>query len=417
MRILILTQWFEPEPTLKGLTFARELRRRGHEVEVVTGFPNYPGGKLYPGYRIRLWQRETIAGVSLLRVPLYPSHDRSALGRVLNYVSFAFSASILGWALSRRPDVLYVYHPPATIGLPAIVGRRLLGVPVVYDVQDLWPDTVVASGMLRNRVAVRVIDSWCRFVYSQADRIVVLSPGFRDALIARGVPATKIDVIYNWSDEAAMDLNQTPAVPTGASGEFTVLFAGTMGTVQALDAVLEAARLCRTTVPQARFVFVGGGVDRDRLERKANEMHLDNVRILPRQPMAAMGSILAAADVLLVHLKDDPLFRMTIPSKTQAYLAAGRPILIGVRGDAADLVSRSGGGILCEPENPSSIAEGVRRLFQAGSLRLAEMGRKGRAFYERELSMRVAIDKFDEVFRQVCRTCPRGKASSAEGMS
>src|ERR1035437_1773976 len=217
-----------------------------------------------------------------------------------------------------------------------------------------------------------------------------------------------------------MEPNEAPAVPIGAPGDFTVLFAGTMGIVQALDAVLEAARLCRATVPQARFVFVGGGVDRNRLERKANDMQLDNVRFLPRQPMAAMGSILAAADVRLVHLKDDPLFRITIPSKTQAYLAAGRPILIGVRGDAADLVSRSGGGLVCEPENPSSIAEGVRRLFQAGPMHLADMGRSGRAFYDRELSMAVAIDKFDAVFRQVYRACPRGKASdtsAAEDLS
>jgi lipopolysaccharide/colanic/teichoic acid biosynthesis glycosyltransferase len=147
-------------------------------------------------------------------------------------------------------------------------------------------------------------------------------------------------------------------------------------------------------------VFIGSGVDSARLERKAREMQLDNVRFLPRQPMAAMGSILSAADVLLVHLKDDPLFRITIPSKTQAYLAAGRPILMAVHGDAAELVERSGAGLVCEPENAESIAEGVGQLFEAGESRLQAMGRAGRDFYERELTLEVAVVKFDAVLRR-----------------
>jgi colanic acid biosynthesis glycosyl transferase WcaI len=200
MRILILSQWFDPEPTFKGLAFARELVRRGHEVEVLTGFPNYPGGEVYPGFRVRPWQRERVGDISVLRVPLYPSHGRSVPGRLANYGSFALSASI-GSAFVKRPDVIYVYHPPGTIGLPAIIARVFRRAPVVYDVQDLWPDTVAATGTLTHSTVLRLLGRWCRLVYRNADRLVVLSPGFKTALMERGVPESKIDVIYNWCDE------------------------------------------------------------------------------------------------------------------------------------------------------------------------------------------------------------------------
>ena len=154
MRILMLTQWFDPEPAFKGLTFARKLMERGHEVEVLTGFPNYPAGKLYPGYRLRLWQRESVDGISIVRVPLYPSHDRSVVRRAWNYLSFALAATILGPALVGRPDVIYAYHPPGTVGLPALALSRWFSAPVVYDVNDLWPDTDRIDGHARRRACL-----------------------------------------------------------------------------------------------------------------------------------------------------------------------------------------------------------------------------------------------------------------------
>lgn len=397
MRILILSQWFAPEGFLKGLPFAKELVRRGHDVEVLTGFPNFPGGKVFPGYRIRPWQRETIEGIPLLRVPLYPSHDRSPFRRTANYVSFALSASI-GSLFVKRPDVVYVYHPPATIGLPAMFAQWIHKVPIVYDIQDLWPDTVASTGMVRSGAVLSLLDKWCRLIYGQADRIVVLSPGFKEALIGRGVPATKIDVIYNWCDEASISISGGSPVHLGHAGEFIVLFAGMMGLAQALDSVLEAAQLCASAVPRARFVFIGGGIDRERLEQIASKMALSNVSFIPSQPMNEIGRYLSAADALLVHLKDDPLFHITIPSKTQAYMAVGRPIVMAVRGDAARLVSDSGAGIICEPENPASIARAVGSLASLGTDQLEAMGEAGRNYYRRELSLAAGVERFEQTF-------------------
>jgi lipopolysaccharide/colanic/teichoic acid biosynthesis glycosyltransferase/glycosyltransferase involved in cell wall biosynthesis len=406
MKILILTQWLEPEPTFKGLLFARELAARGHEVEVLTGFPNYPDGKLYPGYRIRPWVRERLDGIDVLRVALYPSHDNSGFHRVFNYTSFALSAAVFGAALIRKPDVMYVYHPPITVGFAAAVIGFLRKTPFVYDIQDLWPDTVAASGMMSNSRALSLLGALCKLVYRRASHITVCTPGFKETLVGRGVSPSKIDVIYNWCDEKALKNSNGPVARLGAADRFSILFAGTMGLAQGLGSVLSAAQICRNTVPIAEFLFIGGGVDRLRLERMAEEMQLNNVRFLPRQPMQAMGSILAGADALLVHLKDDPLFRITIPAKTQAYMATGRPILMGVRGDAADLVKRSQTGVLCEPDNPQSIAEAVKELAGAGPERLASMGRNGTEFYDRELSLSSGVEKFDRVFKSVTDPSP-----------
>jgi colanic acid biosynthesis glycosyl transferase WcaI len=396
----MLTQWFDPEPHLKGLVFAKALRDRGHEVEVLTGFPNYPGGKLYPGYRVRFCQREAMDGIPVTRVPLYPSHSKSSAGRALNYLTFGISAAVIGTAAVKRPDIVYVYHPPATVAIPSAAIRAVYRVPIVYDVCDLWPDTVRATGMVQSKILFRIVEKISELPSRVASRLVVVSPGFREALIQRGVPAEKIELIYNWCDEESMRPNgAAPKVRVGGDDEFKILFAGTMGIAQALDAVLQAARICSTRAPKARFVFVGGGVDREHLERKAAGMGLPNVRFLPRQARSAMGPILASADVLLVHLKDDPLFRITIPSKTQAYLAAGKPILMGVLGDAADLIERSGAGVVCTPENPESLAAAVAELANLGAGRLAEMGCAGREFYNRELSLTAGVDRFEAVFR------------------
>ena len=248
-RVLLLTQWFDPEPTFKGLVFARELVKQGFDVEVITGFPNYPGGKVYPGYRVKLIQKEVIDGVTVTRVPLYPSHDRGAKGRILNYASFAASSLFYGLFFAKKADVMYAYHPPLTVGVTAALLRLFRRVPVVYDIQDMWPDTLRATGMFSNERALKVVSAVCDWVYKRVDHIVVLSPGFRRLLIERGVPSEKIDVIYNWCAEDSIS-DRGGDFPAGLPAEgFRVLFAGNMGKAQALPAVLEAAVILSLVAP------------------------------------------------------------------------------------------------------------------------------------------------------------------------
>lgn len=402
-RVLLLTQWFDPEPTFKGLVFARELVRQGFEVEVITGFPNYPGGKVYPGYRIKLIQREIIDGVTVIRVPLYPSHDRGAIGRILNYASFAASSFVCGLFFARKADVIYAYHPPLTVGITASLLRLIRRIPVVYDIQDMWPDTLRATGMFSNERALRLVNSVCDWVYRRVDHIVVLSPGFRRLLIERGVPAEKIDVIYNWCAEDSISDSRGGLPGCFPAEGFRVLFAGNMGKAQALPAVLKAAEILSHEAPTARFVFLGGGVEVDRLQAMAESLGLRNVSFLPSVHMDEVGKYLGAADALLVHLKKDPLFRITIPSKTQAYMAAGKPIIMGVDGDAADLIREAKCGYVAESENPRSIADAVIELMRLSVEQREELAIRSRAFYMEALSLRAGVAAFGDIFKRVGR--------------
>ena len=402
IRVLLLTQWFDPEPTFKGMVFARELVRQGFEVEVLTGFPNYPGGKVYPSYRIKLLQREVIDGVQVTRVPLYPNHDQSAIKRVLNYASFAASSLVYGLFMARRADVIYAYHPPLTVGITASLIRLLRRIPVVYDIQDMWPDTLRATGMLNNVRALNAVEAVCQFVYRRVDQIVVLSPGFKRLLMQRGVPETKVKVIYNWADEVALAApqGQLPASFPSAD-QFRIIFAGNMGKAQALDAVLDAAILLQTRGSRVCFVMLGGGVEVNRLKKRAVDLRLHNVVFLPPVPMAEVGTYLHAADALLVHLRKDPLFEITIPSKTQAYMTVGKPLLMAVDGDAADLVLQSGGGVVAESENAEALAGAAEGLASMSSEQLLAMGQRARRYYQDHLALSVGVAGFGTIFKQL----------------
>lgn len=404
IRVVLLTQWFDPEPTFKGMAFAKELVRKGFEVEVVTGFPNYPGGKVYPGYRIKLIQREVIDGVRITRIPLYPSHDGSAVRRILNYVSFAASSLSYGLFFMRRADVIYAYHPPLTVGISAALLRLVRRIPVVYDIQDMWPDTLRATGMVNSERVLNFVSKICHWVYRKVDRIIVLSPGFERLLVSRGVPGKKIDVVYNWCDESSMqNLCGNPPKEFPGKSRFRVVFAGNMGRAQALGAVVEAAELIAERCAEACFVLVGSGIEVVALKRSVEARKLKNVVFIPRVPMAEVGAILAEADVLLVHLKNDPLFEITIPSKTQAYMAIGKPVLMAVRGDAAALVEEACCGVTAMPENPQSLADAVMRLYTMDTNSRAVMAENGRRYYERELSLSVGVERFSSHFRELAR--------------
>ncbi len=400
-RVLLLTQWFDPEPTFKGLVFARELVRQGFEVEVLTGFPNYPGGKVYPGYRIQWLQREVIDGVQVTRVPLYPNHDQSALKRVLNYASFAASATIYGVFMAKRADVMYAYHPPLTVGMAAALIKLFRRIPVVYDIQDMWPDTLRATGMLNNPKALDLVARVCRWVYRRMDHIVVLSPGFKRLLLERGVPESMLSVIYNWADEASLGapVGQVPAAFPGGD-QFRILFAGNMGKAQALDTVLDAASLLQARGSRVCWVMLGGGVEVERLKAETAKRQLANVVFLPAVPMAEVGAYLNAADALLVHLRKDPLFEITIPSKTQAYMTVGKPLLMAVDGDAADLVRQSGGGVVAESENPEALARAAEQLAAMPTEALGTMGDKAQRFYREHLALAEGVRKFGEIFKR-----------------
>lgn len=404
MRVLILNQFCQPEPAFQGVPFAKRLVQAGFEVEILTGFPNYPGGKIYPGYRVRPYREERIDGIRVHRAALYPSHDRSGVRRMLNYLSFGLGSLLFGARHVKPVRVVFCYSL-VTLIFTALFLRWRDRAKIVHVIQDLWPESVAHSGMMRNRILHAILRRFCDFAYGRADKLVVIAPGMRDVLVSRGIPAERIKVIYNWSEQEE-DVGEAPRDATlakeyGLSDTFNVMYAGNMGGMQALDNLLDAARLLRETHPEVRIVLLGGGTERERLATRAQTESLRNVVFLPRQPPEAMPRVYSLANAVIVQLKDIPLFSVTVPSKTQACLAAGLPILMGVRGDAADLVETAGAGVRYEPENARSLADAILKLRAMSAEKLRAMGRRGREHYMNHLSREVGTAAYADVFRQV----------------
>lgn len=403
MRILTLSQYYDPEPNFKGSTLGSVLVTRGHHVTALTSFPNYPSGQIYPGYRLRWRQWEQRGGVRVLRVPLYADHSRSGAKRMLNYLSFAVSAATIGAALCGPADVMWVYHPPLTVGIPAWWIGLLRRVPFVYEIQDMWPETLAATGMLPSGRVAKILGGLARFIYARAAAITVISPGFKRNLIAKGVPADKIHVIPNWADEDVyrpVPRDEALGGEHGLCGKFNVMFAGVMGAAQALNNVLDAAEQLREQA-DIQFVLIGDGLEAERLRQAAQARGLGNVRFIGRQPVERMPHFFAWADALLVHLKRDPLFEITIPSKTMAYLACGRPIITCTAGDPAEVVREAGAGVVCSPENPVALAQAVRDLIAMPSAQREALGRAGRRAFEQNYTRAKLMTQYEDLFQQV----------------
>lgn len=376
---------------------------RGHFVEILTGFPNYPQGRLYPGYRQRFLQREDLGGVPVLRVPLFPDHSRSAWRRIVSGVSLSLSTTLWGLHYAKRPDIVFCYGHPNIVWGARVLQRRF-GIPWIYDVQDLWPDTILASGITPPRLFMKIIERYVKSVYCQAPGLTAISPGLREALIARGAPAECVWTVYNWGDESRQPCTpreEALARRWGLEGKFVVMYAGNLGLAQGLEAVLAAAALLAPRRPEVHFVFVGSGVKEQELKALAQRQQLPNVTFIPHQPPSEISRYLGLAEALLIHLLPHPLFDITIPSKTQDYLRSGKPIVMATRGDAAELVRRAGAGVLCEPGDAHSIAAAIEKIASLSPAQLQKMGQAGPAFYEKELSLRLGAQKFEEIFQEV----------------
>jgi colanic acid biosynthesis glycosyl transferase WcaI len=411
VRIIFLSMTFDPEPgALRGLPLAKWLAARGHEVKVLTGFPQYPTGRIYPGYRMQAWQWDAMDNIPILRVPIYPSHDHSAIRRSLTYLSFALSAATIGIALIGSADAVFLCESQPTNALAAFLLKLFRRVPIVCNIADMWPESVTSSGMVRGAYRRRTISLllglWCRCLYRQAGMITVLSPGFKRLLIERGVPAEKIKVIYNWTDEDKfhpVDPDPVLAQELGFTGKFNIVYAGNLGSLQAVDTIIKAAALVKGN-SNIQIVIIGSGPKEDELRSLCAEINAHNVRFLNRRQPSEMPKIYSLADVLLVNLKDIPFLHSTIPSKTQVSLASGRPILMGARGDAADLVLRARAAVVCEPENAQDMARGMTEMWMMPKEELEAMGARGRDFYLNNLSLDIAGKQMDAVFGRVMET-------------
>lgn len=395
-RILYLTQWFEPEIAPRGLKFTEGLVAHGYDVEVATGFPNYPSGKIAPGYRLSFYQLEIMRGIRVNRTYLYPSHDRSSLSRAINYISFFVSATIFCIVRGRSFDAIYVYHPPITVGLAAALSSYVTKRPFLIEIQDLWPDSVVASKMSGAGVLARMLDPVCRFVYGRAALVLGQSRTMTERLIERGVPHSKAATTFNWADEEAVrNGGDHDLTYLEFQGHFNFVYGGNLGSVQGLETLVRAACLASRTVPEIQLTLIGDGLERDSLAALIAQLGAEVVKLRSGVSQSQIGGVFAAADVLVAHLLDDPLFEITIPSKTQFYMAMGKPVLMGVRGESAAIIEDSGAGLSVEPQNVEAVAQAMVHMAGLPRAELDAMGTRARMAYEARFSFASALSEID----------------------
>ena len=409
MRIGIFTQWYEPEPGPAALcsVAARALAKRGHEVHVLTGFPNYPSGRIADGYQQRPRVRERSGGVNVVRVPLVPSHDKSAMRRVANYASFGLSAAVLGVPGLPALDAVWVNYSPVTLALPMWVQQLLRGTPTVCDVGDLWPDTMQVSGLngaaKLNGRATRLVGWWCNAMYASSDMVTYISPGVGELLAARGVPRERLQYLPKPADERIFHPGGISLRPSLGIDEDAVVvsYAGAMGAAQGLETLLEASALVDD--PRLIVLLAGSGTRQEQLKRRAAELGLANVRFLGRLPQDQMTDLMATSDAAYVSLADHPLSAVTMPSKTQATLASGRAVLAAASGDLANLVASGQLGFVARPGDIESIAVALKAAVSAGRGELARIGEVARARYVAEFSVEHTTTRLEAVLADVAK--------------
>ena len=400
MRILYLSQYFPPEmgaPAARVYELSREWAALGHEVTVLTGFPNHPSGIIPPAYRGQLIRRERCDEVNVVRTPIYAAANRGLVKRGLNYVSYALSAALIGPFLTRDPDVVIATSPQLLTAASGFWMSALKRAPFIFEVRDLWPRSIVEVGaMSATHPAIQLLEQLEMFLYSRAARIVTVTDAFVEELAARGVPRNKLRVVKNGVDlslfqplprqnEIRDELRLSPT-------DFMCLYVGTHGMAHGLETILQAAYRLREHT-SIRFVLVGEGAEKAALKARARSMNLSSITFIDKQPRSKVASYLAACDVALVLLKAKPLFKTVLPSKIFEIMGAARAIVLSVDGEARKLVEGARAGVFVPPEDPVALAETILKLRSDPSL-CREMGSKGRSFVEASFSRKALAEQY-----------------------
>jgi len=405
-RLLFLTHYFPPEgnaPAARVHALCNDWVRQGQDVTVITGAPNVPNGIVYDGYANKLYQKELIDGIETIRVWTYLAANRGTGRRILNYLSYMVSA-VLAALRTARPDVIIATSPQFFCGWAGVITSRLRRVPLILEIRDIWPASIVTVGAMRSRRLVRFLEWLEAKMYAAADHIVIVGEGYREELSKKHVPPDKLTVIPNGVDrDLFLPCESEPQLrlrwKLGLS--FVCAYVGTVGMACGLDVLLRAGHLLRARGrTDIKFLVVGDGAAQAELARQAEDAGLDNVIFTGRQSKASIPALLASVDASLVHLKKRPLFSTVMPSKIFEAAAMAKPIILGVQGHAADLVERAGCGICIEPENEAALVDAVERL--ANDRRLAaELGRRGHDYFVERFDRSMLAGKYLDLIHRI----------------
>lgn len=414
MKILIVSQYFWPENfRINDLT--QELMRRGHSVTVLTGIPNYPAGRVFDAYRQNPKAFEQYSGARVWRVPML-ARGHGAVRLFLNYLSFVIGACLYGpWRLrGQQADVIFVFEPsPVTVGLPAILLGRIKRAPVVFWALDLWPETLAAIGVVRSPRVLSWVGHLVKFIYERCTLVLGQSRGFLASIAKYCSDAQKIRYFPSWAEEVfnQPDLVPAPEVPV-LDGVFNVLFAGNIGEAQDLPAVLEAAESLKHDAA-IRWLIVGDGRKSDwLLEEVARRGLQGNVLLLGRFPVERMPSFYAHADALLVSLKKDPVFSMTIPGKVQSYLMAGVPLVGMLDGEGAKVITEANAGLVCAAGDAGGLAAAVLQMAAMPANQRHQLGANGRAFAQKEFGRGLLMDRLEVLLHEAADLYKKAKVTA-----
>jgi colanic acid biosynthesis glycosyl transferase WcaI len=414
VKILYLSQYFPPEmgaPAARASELAAHWAHAGHEVSVLTGFPNHPTGVVPPEWRARLRRltdHERIAGVDVFRTWLWPLPNRKAHERMRNYASFCISAALRGLALPR-PDVIIASSPQLLVALSGWWVAYFRQLPFVFEVRDLWPESLTAVGVgNEDSLLHHALAAVASFLYERSDLIVVVTPAFKDHLIQRWrVPAEKIAIVENGVETSLF----SPAPPAAnhalrqelhAEGKFLVGYIGTMGMAHGLETLLDAAAQLQRQNPNAHFLLLGEGAEKERIKALAQTGELANVSFLDQQPREKIPAFISASDACLVLLKKADVFKTVIPTKMLEFMSCARPVILGVEGQARQIIEDAGAGLVIEPENADALANAINRLSANRELGIA-LGRKGREYILQHFSRGRTAAKYIDVLQGLLR--------------
>jgi glycosyltransferase involved in cell wall biosynthesis len=397
VKILIVTQYFWPENfRINDLT--QELVKRGHSVTVLTGIPNYPAGRVFDAYRQNPMAFGQYSGATVLRIPML-ARGHGAVRLFMNYLSFVIGACLCGpWRLrGQHADVIFVFEPsPVTVGLPAVMLGRIKHAPVVFWALDLWPETLAAIGVVRSPRVLGWIGHLVKFIYERCTLVLGQSRGFLASIAKYCSDIKKIRYFPSWAEDVfnEPDLLPAPEVPV-RKGVFNVLFAGNIGEAQDLPAVLAAAESLRHNA-SIRWLIVGDGRKSDWLHDEVGRRGLQgSVMLLGRFPVERMPSFYAHADALLVSLKKDPVFSMTIPGKVQSYLMAGIPLVGMLDGEGAKVIADANAGLVCAAGDAGGLASAVLQLAAMSANQRNQLGVNGRVYAQKEFGRTQLMDRLE----------------------
>jgi glycosyltransferase involved in cell wall biosynthesis len=400
MHIVYLCHFFYPEigaPSARVLETAAEWVKLGHKVTVVTCFPNHPTGVIPENYRGRFFMRETVQGIDVFRNFVLATPNEGVWRRTLCHISFMISSVIFSLPRLKNPDIIIASSPTFFAGFSGLFISRFKRIPFVFEVRDLWPAAIAELGVLKSKRVIKILESLELFLYRCAQKVVVVTESFKENLTGRGVPDSKIEIVYNGVDpERFGNLAAEPVKQKyHLDGKKVILYTGALGLSHSLEFIVQVASKCRD-YPDWLFLFVGEGAKKEELQAQASEMGLDNVLFWPGQSREMMPEIYALADICLVSLKKVALFSQFIPSKIFEIMAGRRPIIACLEGEAARILEKSGAALVVSQENLENLEKAVRKLCDNQDLR-QQMGQNGREFVIRHFDRRVLARHYEEV--------------------